>query len=561
MKLPARMRIPNWRAFRWKNPFTSLPARISFLVFLATLFTSLAITAISVNSIDTFLRGKIDQKFPQLLASSVERLELWYDQRELEIGVFANSRILRDNIGRLQPGASSPRARRARDEVAQYLAYVLESFPQYGALFILDAKGETLLWVGEETPLPQDMLKAAVDSKRLALSDMVSLGGVRIQLASAPLEQTSGRDTGSLHALLHLDSLDELHHGKDLGPLGETFLVGADGRYLSKTARRSPGQSFARPLPAEGEVPVVTDYENEAGDRVVGSAVHYPRFGWTVVVEEPYAEAFAPVVSSIRRILGINLAIVAVFGFAAFRIAVSIVKPVEALSVAVRRTSEGEKNVVIPESRTSDEVGVLTRAFNEMTRRLASNARELEAQNEELQRVNEILEQLSITDGLTKLHNHRFFQDHLAKEVKRVERSGEPLSLILADIDHFKRWNDRLGHAMGDEILRKVAEVMNGLIRETDLLARYGGEEFALLAASTDLNDAVQLAEKIREAISETQFFLGPPSEAEPVTISFGVSVYRGDQKAFFNDADRALYAAKSAGRDCVMTSAETGRG
>ena len=156
---------------------------------------------------------------------------------------------------------------------------------------------------------------------------------------------------------------------------------------------------------------------------------------------------------------------------------------------------------------------------------------------------------------------HRFFQDHLAKEVKRVERSGEPLSLILADIDHFKRWNDRLGHAMGDEILRRVAEVMNGLIRETDLLARYGGEEFALLAASTDLNGAVQLAEKIREAISETQFFLGPPSEAEPVTISFGVSVYRGDRKAFFNDADRALYAAKSAGRDCVMTSAQTGRG
>ena len=77
-------------------------------------------------------------------------------------------------------------------------------------------------------------------------------------------------------------------------------------------------------------MPVVTDYENEAGDRVVGSAVHYPRFGWTVVVEEPYAEAFAPVVSSIRRILGINLAIVALFGFAAFRIAVSIVRPVEA---------------------------------------------------------------------------------------------------------------------------------------------------------------------------------------------------------------------------------------
>jgi diguanylate cyclase (GGDEF)-like protein len=569
-------RIRGWHArrlARWKSPMDSLAARITFLVFLATVMTSLAVTGISVNSINTFLRDKIDQKFPQLLVSARERLELWYDQRVLEIGVFSSSRILLENLANLEPRARGARAKRARNEVVQYLSYVLESFPQYEALFVLDDEGKTLLWVGNERPLPEDLRRRAAEVSQAGVSDMVGIGDVRVQLASAPLEGSGGRRFGTLHALLSLGSLDDMLRQQDLGPMGEAFLVGADGRYLTRTQSRAPGQRYGRELPAADEAPVVSDYANEHGQRVVGSEVRYDRFGWTLVVEEPYEEAFAPVVSSIRRILGINLAIVAAFAFAAFRIAVSIVKPIEALSHAVRRTSEGEQGVVLLESRSRDEVGVLTRAFNEMTRRLARNARDLEAsrqevedanqrlttQNEELQRVNEILEQLSITDGLTKLHNHRFFQDHLAREVKRVDRSGEPLALILADLDHFKRWNDHLGHAMGDEILRKVAEVMGELIRDTDLLARYGGEEFALLASNTDLQGAVQLAEKIRGAIAQTRFFIGPPSEQEPVTMSFGVAVYRGDRKAFFNDADRALYAAKASGRDCVMTGFDEG--
>jgi diguanylate cyclase (GGDEF)-like protein len=230
--------------------------------------------------------------------------------------------------------------------------------------------------------------------------------------------------------------------------------------------------------------------------------------------------------------------------------------------------------VRIPHRDSLDEVGLLTRAFSEMTGRLAARSRELEvtqrkvedanvrlrSQNEELQRMNEVLAQLSITDGLTQLHNHRYFQDFLTNEVKRTDRTGEPLSLILVDIDHFKRWNDRLGHAAGDEILRRIAEVMNTLIRGTDLLARYGGEEFALVAPGTTLEGAVQLAEKMRATIAQTRFFLDPPSEQESLTVSMGVALYHGDRMKLFKDADQALYRAKSAGRDCVMV-AETGEG
>ena len=226
-------------------------------------------------------------------------------------------------------------------------------------------------------------------------------------------------------------------------------------------------------------------------------------------------------------------------------------------------------DVAIEETASSGEIGVLTRAFNEMSRKLREKDAEIEAnrieiedanaqlvaQNRELQRVNEVFQQLSITDDLTKLHNHRFFQDHLPREIKRAERTREPLCLILIDIDDFKRLNDRFGHAVGDAVLRKVADVMNRCVRDTDLLARYGGEEFALLASRTDLEGAVRLAEKIRLAIARARFSvvdLDGPKQIQ-VTASVGVADYRGDEKALFNAADRALYQAKASGKDCVV--------
>ena len=194
-----------------------------------------------------------------------------------------------------------------------------------------------------------------------------------------------------------------------------------------------------------------------------------------------------------------------------------------------------------------------------MSLRLRDNQRKLEVQNQELQRVNEVFQQLSITDGLTKLHNHRFFQDHLPREMKRSDRTNSPLCLILIDIDDFKKLNDQFGHAAGDHVLRRVADIMNDCIRDTDLLARYGGEEFALLASQTDLEGALYLAERIRDATARARFSVTEDDRTHEVsiTVSLGVAPYRGDRKAFFNDADRALYSAKNAGKDCVVVAGE----
>lgn len=210
----------------------------------------------------------------------------------------------------------------------------------------------------------------------------------------------------------------------------------------------------------------------------------------------------------------------------------------------------------------------MSRAFHEMRWRVHRYQQELQRkqkeieeanaalrdQNDRLRHANEILERLSITDELTRLYNLRYFREQLPRELKRALRTGQPLALVLFDIDDFKRLNDRYGHAVGDAVLARVAEVMCDQVRQTDLLARYGGEEFVLLASQTSVDGAVALAEKIRMAVGRSRFpiiELAGRTEIE-VTVSAGVAAFRGDDRMLFADADRALYRAKAAGKDCV---------
>lgn len=157
------------------------------------------------------------------------------------------------------------------------------------------------------------------------------------------------------------------------------------------------------------------------------------------------------------------------------------------------------------------------------------------------------------TDGLTGLVNRRAFDEHLKRLLNETDRFGQPLALILADIDHFKRINDTWGHEAGDEVLRGVAAKLSEGVRTVDVIARYGGEEIAILLPQTSVAGAADLADRLRGAVeSRPVKFKG---EEIPVTASFGVASYPDAVRAsdgLFRAADRALYEAKSAGRNCV---------
>lgn len=174
---------------------------------------------------------------------------------------------------------------------------------------------------------------------------------------------------------------------------------------------------------------------------------------------------------------------------------------------------------------------------------------------EQLEEANRRLEEMSFVDALTEIANRRQFEQMLDLEWRRAVRSGAPISLLLADIDHFKNYNDTYGHQVGDRCLRDVARVLDSVVqRAGDQVARYGGEEFAAILPETDEAGAMAIAERMRTSVESLE------TDGGRVTISFGVaSCTAGDQassSALVKAADGALYDAKHAGRNTVRARA-----
>jgi len=198
-------------------------------------------------------------------------------------------------------------------------------------------------------------------------------------------------------------------------------------------------------------------------------------------------------------------------------------------------------------------------AKNELEEKVNRRTQELQNTLSQLESANKKLGQMSRTDGLTGLFNRGYFDVAFAEEFKRAVRYGQPLSVIMGDIDHFKRINDTHGHQMGDQCLKMVAATWQTLLqRAGDLVARYGGEEFVSLLPNTDIHDAKRIAEQIRAAIETAKPEFGEIQIH--LTISLGVSCLSSSGEdvmdALLQRADNALYEAKAQGRNRVETKA-----
>jgi diguanylate cyclase (GGDEF)-like protein len=158
------------------------------------------------------------------------------------------------------------------------------------------------------------------------------------------------------------------------------------------------------------------------------------------------------------------------------------------------------------------------------------------------------------TDRMTKLFSHHFFQKNLEEEIARAHRYGATFSLIMFDIDHFKKFNDTYGHLQGDVIIKEIANIMRHSVRSIDLTARYGGEEFAVILPEVDIRGAAVVAERLRAGVEGFPF----PGEEGPlhVTVSIGVAEFKPERmrssSQLIAEADRALYQSKEMGRNRV---------
>ncbi|BAF59908.1 MAG: diguanylate cyclase [Pelotomaculum sp.] len=255
-------------------------------------------------------------------------------------------------------------------------------------------------------------------------------------------------------------------------------------------------------------------------------------------------------------------------------IARKLTHPLELLSEGADRIARGDYGITF-NLRSNLEIEALAENFNKMSLKLKEERenlfrqvalleeqkREISVQKEELARVNSRLELLSITDPLTGAYNRRYIISQLEQELAVAARHGLPLSLIMIDIDHFKKVNDTHGHQVGDEVLKDVVKVLSGCIRTADVLGRYGGEEFVVIAPFTGFQEALVLAERLRDTVSRWPFettygFL-------KLTISLGVTTFNGKEEHYHNSlidrllarADEEMYKAKAQGRNLVSPS------
>ena len=280
----------------------------------------------------------------------------------------------------------------------------------------------------------------------------------------------------------------------------------------------------------------IVQYKRADGRDVVGTLRRVPALRWAAVVEMPRTEALRRSGGSGSGTGVTLLLLLAGAGLVAY-VGLLMVRPIERLAVAAAKVAAGDLSVEIP-SAGRGEVGTLTQVFKNLVTRL----REREGQGE--------LERLSVTDALTGLYNRRHLMGTLANEVQRSRRLRRTFSVLLADVDHFKQYNDTHGHLGGDAALVKVAEILRKMTRGVDSVARYGGEEFLVMLIEAPIATAAAVGERIRARVAAEEFGGGT------MTVSVGAAEYptHGDTpEELIASADAAMYQAKGEGRDRVM--------
>ncbi len=516
--------------------------RNQVLVFavVATLLPALAVTVVSHRQNRPPSIG--DQVGPELRGASADAawdIDQWLSDRLRDLRVAATAYAVAENLARTQ--ASAEAVGRLRD----YLNSVRERCPDCEGLLVLDARGRFVTSSGGRmsgVQFTQDRLTALRTGDALVGDAYWDAGLGKATLALAvPIRQADGRYVGALMAKLNLRSVADILQRIAPTDSGDVYLMNEQGRLVLRLRSSSAEVMRTKVPPATAQALIdregtTVEYKRADGQAVIGTLRRIPALRWAAVVEMPRAELVRRAGGSGSG-LGVTLVLLlAGAGLVAY-VGVLMVRPLERLAGAAGKVAAGDLSVELPFAGRG-EVGILTQVFKNILMRL----REREGQGE--------LERLSVTDALTGLYNRRHLMGTLANEVQRSRRLRRTFSVLLADVDHFKQYNDTHGHLGGDAALVKVAEILRKMTRGVDSVARYGGEEFVVMLIEAPIATAAAVAERIRARVVAEEFSGGK------LSVSVGAAEYptHGDTpEELIASADAAMYEAKSGGRDRVV--------
>lgn len=535
--------------------FDSIRNRILVFAVLATLIPSGITLGISYAQNRRALEEKITQDLLSESGQTARAMGVWLKERLYDLRVFAASDEVANSLQQSVAGATmSPTRGRLRD----YLVSLHERFSDFEQLVVLDAGGRVLatsLPVVTPVQLPTEW-QARLLADRQVVGDAYWDEKVRKGklVIAVPVLRDDGRLLGALAAELNVAPMRGVLRSFARDSSGAVYLLSTGGALIASSDSSSsqlmtttvPPAIFERLLARED---AVSPYISYRGYEVVGTLKRVPQVGWAVVAEVSADAAF----QQVRRFRDFALLVVTLLLIAAaasaYRLGLLIARPLDRLTKGAAEVARGDLAVDLP-AGGAGEVGYLTSVFNHMVSRLRAGRRELDSINETLRQKNEELERLSITDGLTGLANHRALMQRLEAEGVRFTRNEQPFSVLMADVDHFKQYNDTFGHPAGDEVLKKIAAIFRDSTRTVDCAARYGGEEFAIVMPETAIAGALHVAERIRSRVDAANF------PGRKITLSIGIAEFPKDAnspQAIIAVADEALYRAKRGGRGRVV--------
>jgi diguanylate cyclase (GGDEF)-like protein len=417
---------------------------------------------------------------------------------------------------------------------------------------------------------------------------VLTQNGTPIGVLGAHLSWTWAQEVerSVLQALQDRGTIEMLVLSKDgVVLLGPSALRGQSLKLQSLTQAQQGAKGYMVEQWPDGQL-YVTGFSASSGYR------SYPGLGWITISRQAADVAFSPVKTLQYQLLLVGSITSLLFIGVGWMIAGQIARPLLALARAAQRIRQGEMSAELPHVTNYREADLLSTSLNALVSNLIRHKAELKALNElleqrvqdrtealtqanhelkeeiaERQRVEQErellikqLKQLAETDALTGLLNRRAFFSLAEREIRRTQRHGQPLAIMIFDIDRFKQINDSYGHAIGDQVLQSVAQVCQSLAREIDILGRYGGEEFVLLVQEADEATARNVAERLRLGIMQTAI----PTDSGQINVSasFGVAATTtpiSDIAPLLNQADAALYEAKRTGRNRVVVYQRSG--
>lgn len=527
------------------NPLSHLTIRMRIILFsvLVTFIPAAGLGWLFYSNNKEMLTENTNHELVTATTAAKLALSQWLQSREYDLQAFSGSFVLTENLSQYYRNPNSQL--QIASDINAYFTLLLDQFPSVTALMLFDKSGNVVASSAEALPdwrVPESSFSQD-DARATAF---LTVNPQRAQIiVGIPLYANTHTISGWLASSLPLSQLTPVMLNTLTDDISNWMLVNtiADPTVFLQGSSKSTAEQWSfqasqltRAISKPGDLIEIRD---DAGTEVYAVSAGINDMPISLLLLRSKSEIFANIDRLKYLSLLFSALLMTVTGILALALARSILSPIVELKAAAVAVSQGNLSVSVRQI-SDDELGQVIQVFNEMVTHLSES--------------HDRLEKLSITDPLTGLFNRKRMLSVLSKSIERYKRYHQVFSILMVDIDFFKKVNDEYGHQAGDAVLEKMGVIFQQELRTIDVAARYGGEEFIILLDQIDVPAAFQTAERIRMAVEGSTF--SHNGFDLRCTLSVGVSSVADVEQTelgIIAEADAALYQAKGQGRNCTV--------